>query len=253
MHGWTGLFGHSALSLRLPSAVAVGVAAACVYSLGARLRGPNFALWAVVVFAATPRVFWTGTEAGRTRSPPCWPRRRHWRCWSRWTPARSSPGGVRRAAGARRAQQPLPRPPHRRAPDQHPLGPPGDRAQRVSGRSRPGWPPCSAPPFLLVAYGQSGQLSDRTFQRSPAGAERDRQPVVPGRHAHHDDGIGRTLISAGDIGSWWQPAALLLAATCWALGGYALVRNRSTLSGSDRRPPAGAGVAAAVDRAAPPR
>lgn len=63
MHGWTDVFGSSAMSLRLPSALAVGLATAGVYILGLRLTGPAVALWASVIFIVLPRVTWMGGEA----------------------------------------------------------------------------------------------------------------------------------------------------------------------------------------------
>ena len=39
------------------------------------------------------------------------------------------------------------------------------------------------------------------------------------------DGSDRTRIEAGDPGSWWQPAAVLLAAGCLVLAAYAVVRH----------------------------
>lgn len=63
LHGWTNVFGISAMSLRLPSALAVGCATAGVYLLGRRLVDPAAATWAAVVFLFLPRVTWMGVEA----------------------------------------------------------------------------------------------------------------------------------------------------------------------------------------------
>lgn len=63
VQGWTSMFGVSAVSLRLPSALAVGVAAAGVYLLGRRLVGSVAALWSAGLFAVLPRVTWMGIEA----------------------------------------------------------------------------------------------------------------------------------------------------------------------------------------------
>lgn len=62
MHFGTRLFGASAFALRLPSAIAVGVAAVCIYWLGVRLRGPRLGTYAFVAFALLPRVLWSGAE-----------------------------------------------------------------------------------------------------------------------------------------------------------------------------------------------
>ncbi|MCU1431247.1 MAG: hypothetical protein JWP95_352 [Actinotalea sp.] len=63
MHLWTGWFGTSPLSLRLPSALLVGLAVAGVHLLGRRLADPTTALLAAVVMAVLPRVTWAGIEA----------------------------------------------------------------------------------------------------------------------------------------------------------------------------------------------
>jgi mannosyltransferase len=63
MHLWTSVFGISPVALRLPSALAMGVAAAGVSVLGARLGGTRLAVAAGLVFAILPRVTWLGIEA----------------------------------------------------------------------------------------------------------------------------------------------------------------------------------------------
>lgn len=63
MHGWILLFGASPFSLRLLSALAVGVAASGVYVLARRLSNSTTALLAAVVFALLPRITWAGIEA----------------------------------------------------------------------------------------------------------------------------------------------------------------------------------------------
>lgn len=63
MHGWTGVFGTTALSLRLPSALAVGVATAGVFLLARRLAGRRIGLWAALIFLFLPRVTWMAIEA----------------------------------------------------------------------------------------------------------------------------------------------------------------------------------------------
>ena len=66
MHVWLGVVGYSPFTLRLPSAVAVGLAAAALVVLVRRLapgrRGRRTALVAGLVFALLPRVTWAGTE-----------------------------------------------------------------------------------------------------------------------------------------------------------------------------------------------
>jgi mannosyltransferase len=63
LHFWIELFGASEFSVRLPSAIAIGIAAAGVYQLGNRLSGPVAALVGTGVFAVLPRVTWMGMEA----------------------------------------------------------------------------------------------------------------------------------------------------------------------------------------------
>ena len=62
MHIWFGLFGVSAVLLRLPSALAVGVAAVGVAQLGRYAGGRTVALLAATVFIVLPRVTWMGIE-----------------------------------------------------------------------------------------------------------------------------------------------------------------------------------------------
>lgn len=63
MHVWTSLFGFSPFAVRLPSALAVGATAVCVYVLGRRLAGTTTAISATAVFMLLPRSSWSGTEA----------------------------------------------------------------------------------------------------------------------------------------------------------------------------------------------
>ena len=62
MHVVFDVFGYSPLALRMPSALAIGVAAALVVVLGRQLGRPRLALIAGVVFCLLPRVTWAGTE-----------------------------------------------------------------------------------------------------------------------------------------------------------------------------------------------
>ena len=56
------VFGYSPLSLRMPSAIAVGIAAALVVVLGRQVNRPRLAVIAGLVFCLIPRVTWMGTE-----------------------------------------------------------------------------------------------------------------------------------------------------------------------------------------------
>jgi mannosyltransferase len=62
IHGWFDLVGVSAFTLRLPSAIAVGLGAAGVVVLGRRLHSAPFGALAGVLFAFLPRVTWMGIE-----------------------------------------------------------------------------------------------------------------------------------------------------------------------------------------------
>jgi mannosyltransferase len=62
MHVLFDLVGYSPLSLRIPSAVAVGLAAALTVVLGRVLDRPRLGVIAGVLFCLLPRVTWMGTE-----------------------------------------------------------------------------------------------------------------------------------------------------------------------------------------------
>lgn len=63
IHLWGSVFGFSEFSVRLPSAIAVGVAAAGVVTLAARFSDLDVAMFSGVVFALLPRVTWAAVEA----------------------------------------------------------------------------------------------------------------------------------------------------------------------------------------------
>lgn len=62
MHGWFGIVPATEFGARLSSAVAVGIAAAGVVTLGRQLSGRAVACTAGVLFAILPRVTWAGAE-----------------------------------------------------------------------------------------------------------------------------------------------------------------------------------------------
>ena len=62
MHLWFDLVGYTPITLRLPSAVAIGGAAALVVVLGRLFSRPRLGLIAGVVFVLLPRTTWAGTE-----------------------------------------------------------------------------------------------------------------------------------------------------------------------------------------------
>ena len=63
LHGWISLFGASELSIRLPSAIAVGLAVAGTVVLGNLLLTRRIAIIAGIVLAILPRVTYMGSEA----------------------------------------------------------------------------------------------------------------------------------------------------------------------------------------------
>ncbi|WP_143690478.1 glycosyltransferase family 39 protein [Williamsia sterculiae] len=69
MHGWWRLTGHwggfggSEFAMRLPSAVAVGIAAALVVCIGRTLVALRFGVLAGALLVCLPRVLWAGSEA----------------------------------------------------------------------------------------------------------------------------------------------------------------------------------------------
>ena len=62
MHLVFDLFGYSPVTLRMPSAIAVGAAAALVVVLGRQLSRPRLGIIAGLVFVVIPRVIWAGGE-----------------------------------------------------------------------------------------------------------------------------------------------------------------------------------------------
>lgn len=63
MHGWFAVFPPTEFWSRLPSALAVGAAAAGVVVFAKQFSGRGTALCAGAVFAILPRVTWAGIEA----------------------------------------------------------------------------------------------------------------------------------------------------------------------------------------------
>jgi mannosyltransferase len=62
MHAWFAVVGYTPFTLRFPSALAIGVAAALVVALGRRLGGKRVGIVAGIVFVLLPRVTWAGSE-----------------------------------------------------------------------------------------------------------------------------------------------------------------------------------------------
>jgi mannosyltransferase len=66
LHGWIDLFGASELATRMPSAIAIGVAAAGTVVLARFFMGPRVAIGGGIVFAILPRVTYMGSETRST-------------------------------------------------------------------------------------------------------------------------------------------------------------------------------------------
>ena len=66
LHGWIDLFGASELSTRLPSAIAIGVAAGGTVVLARFFMGTRVAVGGGLIFALIPRVTYMGSEARST-------------------------------------------------------------------------------------------------------------------------------------------------------------------------------------------
>ena len=63
MHFWTSVFGFSEISMRMPSAFAVGLACAGTALIGRKLGSESLGFAAGLVLAVLPRMVWAGTEA----------------------------------------------------------------------------------------------------------------------------------------------------------------------------------------------
>lgn len=63
LHAWTSIAGFSPVALRLPSAVAAGIAVVGVWALARALQRPEAAVWAAAVAIVLPRITWMGVEA----------------------------------------------------------------------------------------------------------------------------------------------------------------------------------------------
>ncbi|HEX3724043.1 MAG TPA: glycosyltransferase family 39 protein, partial [Nitrolancea sp.] len=72
LHFWVDVFGASAFSVRVPSAIAAGIAAAGVVVLATRLADARIGIFAGIVFAVLPRTTYMGEEArGYALSAAC--------------------------------------------------------------------------------------------------------------------------------------------------------------------------------------
>jgi mannosyltransferase len=63
MHAWTSVFGFSEVAMRLPSALAVGLACAGTVLVGRKLGSESIGVASGLVLSVLPRMVWAGTEA----------------------------------------------------------------------------------------------------------------------------------------------------------------------------------------------
>lgn len=63
MQAWTSVFGFSEIAMRIPSALAVGLACAGTVVIGRKLGSDALGLTSGLVLAVLPRMVWAGTEA----------------------------------------------------------------------------------------------------------------------------------------------------------------------------------------------
>ncbi|WP_432511977.1 glycosyltransferase family 39 protein [Kineococcus sp. SYSU DK001] len=228
-HVWTAVAGTSALALRAPSAVAVGVATVGVLVLARRLAGPGPGpLLAAAAFALLPRVTWTGTEARSSAAATAfavWATvllaraldRRRTGAWIAYT-ACAATGCVLNiyllllllAHGTTLALR---------------RGTP--RRDRLAWLTSAAAAALVTAPVVLLARRQSGQLGDAHLG-----------PVeLAVRVVVNQFFLGETptVVGAPARGvDWWRPAAVALAVLGWALVAVALARAARGSSGARR-------------------
>jgi mannosyltransferase len=229
MHGWIALFGEGAFLLRLPSALAMGVAGTCVYLLGARLGGTRIALCGAAMFAILPRVFWAGAEArpfaltavlavaatlvlvvaldSETKG-----RIAAWIGYS----ALLLMGIVSNVyVGLLIVAHLVTLLWDRRV----------TRSQRLSWLISAGSAVVLSLPFVLEARTQVSQLGERTFGVLDLGQNVVVNQWFLGDTPTTTTGVSRGGIVLSDPGSWWLPAALVFAALSWVLIILGVVRE----------------------------
>ena len=226
LHPWLAVFGISELSVRLPSVIMTAVATAGVMVLTRRLSTPPAALAAGLVFAVLPRVTWMGIEGrsyamtaavavwltvlssaccgarpgASTSATPCWPRSAvpstsSWCCC--WAPTGSPCCWNGGSASA--------------------------------GCSGPGWARrWSAWPAGCRCCSPPSRSRRRSVSRSSGSIGLARNVLV------NQWFLGGTptiyLSGGGSLGdgpgsTLWKPAAVLLAAGCWLIIAFAIVRR----------------------------
>ncbi|GGL87383.1 glycosyltransferase family 39 protein [Nakamurella endophytica] len=225
LHYWTEMFGRSAFAIRLPSAVLVGVAAGLTVVVAQRLADTRVAVSAGVVVALLPRITWAGMEArpyAATVALAAAATAVLLRATSRPSVTVWVGYSVLLAAGcylnvyvallgvAHLCSVVLDR--------------------RVTAQARRAWLASAvgaavlSAPLLWVALGQTGQLGSAV--RGPFDWLRN---VVVNQWFLGDTpttttGRDVTVLRLGDVGSWWAPAAVVLAIAGWSTVAFGVVR-----------------------------
>ena len=225
MHLWVKVFGISELAMRAPSAIAVGVAGACIYWIGIRLGGPRLALWSVVTFALLPRALWAGTEARPyaftavlasaaflallvaldTRSRVAWAS--YVVLLLLGILANLYLGLLVVAHLVSMLMDPT-----------------VERRQRISWAKAVAAALVVALPFLVAASRQTGQLGDHRFGWRDLAQNVAVNQWFLGETPTTTGGVATTAVTAGDVGTWWAPSGVLFAGVAWLLIAYAVVR-----------------------------
>lgn len=223
LHVWTSVAGTSPLALRAPSALATGLAVAGLYVLVARLAGTRTALLAAVVAIVLPRLAWAGIEARSfafSAAAAVWstdvlvravarPSARRWVAYG----LLAAVGVLLNIYGALVVAAHLVTLAVLRVP----------RAVLLGWFAAAGSAAAVTAPFAFVVTRQSGQLGDSVT--SPLALARN---IVVNQWF-----LGETPTPAGSttpllprddlLAGVWAPAAVLLAAVCWALVGLGTV------------------------------
>lgn len=227
MHLWVGWFGASPFALRLPSALAVGAAAAGVHVLVRRLADSRTALTAALTFAVLPRVTWAGIEArpfALSIALAVWltvvlhvaVTRRSW-------PAYAGYAGLLALAAAINLYVVLLVAAHgvtllARAPTRRAVG--RFVVAAVAGLA-------IASPVVLAAGAQGGQLGRRALGLAALAQNVLVNQWFLGQTPTSTTASGATLDDAVSPSGIWKVAGLALAVVCWALVVRAVVTARS--------------------------
>ena len=229
LHVWIDVAGASPLALRLPSALATGLAVAGVHVLASRLTDRRTALLAAVVAIALPRLAWAGIEARSfafSAAAAVWTTEVLVRAVARPSRTRWAGYGVLAAVGvllniygalvvaAHLVTLTVLRTP---------------RSLLVGWAAAAGTAAVVTAPFVLLVARQSAQLGNS--ETSPAALVRN---VVVNQwflgETPTPAGATTPLVPRDDLlHGAWAPAAVLLAVLCWglvALGTVVALRRR---------------------------